>query len=113
MRTLVSDRVRHGHAPDSRHRAISHLPATFDVGGPQFRQRGWSWLSGQAGYYFRWEVFREAIDKFRLGEWCFGDFFDDETPYDASEYDYTEVYACAERSGKRRRFMTTAGGTMG
>ncbi|KAI5365744.1 hypothetical protein J4E82_011207 [Alternaria postmessia] len=113
MRTLVSDRVRHGHAPDSRHRAIFHLPATFDVGRPQFRQRGWSWLSGQAGYYFRWEGFREAIDKFQLGEWCFGDFFDDDIPYGASEYDYTEVYACAERSGKRRRFMTTAGGLMG
>lgn len=113
MRTLVSDRVRHGHAPDSRHRAIFHLPATFDTGGPQFRQRGWSWLSGQERYYFRWEGFREAIDKFELGEWCFGDFFDDDIPDGASEYDYTEVYACAERSGKRRRFMTTDNGLMG
>jgi hypothetical protein len=113
MRILVSDRLRHGHAPDSRHRAILHLPATFDVGGPQFRQRGWSRRSGQAGYYFRWEGFREATDKSQLGEWCFGDFFDDDIPYGASEYDYTGVYACAERSGKRRRFLTTASGLMG
>ena len=61
---LVSDRVRHGYAPDSRHRAILHLPATFDVGGPQFRQRGWSWLSGKAGYYFRWEGFMKQSTSF-------------------------------------------------
>lgn len=113
MRTLVSDRVRFGQRPDSRHHAIFHLPARFAVAGPQFNRRGWSWLSGQSGYYFRWERFRDAIDNFQLGQWRFRDFFDDEIPSDALEYDYTEVYACTERSAKRRRFMTTENGLIG
>jgi hypothetical protein len=76
-------------------------------------QKDWRWLAGQEGYYFLWERFREAMDCFTLGDWHFGDFFDNQVSEDASEHDPTEVYACVERSAKRRRFMTTKTGYMG
>lgn len=113
MRTLLLDRVRFGKKPGFRHRAILNLPATFEVAAPQFRTRGWEWLAGQAGYYFRWERFRRAIDDFPLGKWLFRDFFSDHIPQTTSEYDLAEVYACSERSVKKRRFMTTEKGLMG
>lgn len=113
MRTLLMDRVRFGKKPSRRHRAILHLPAKFVDAGPQFVQRGWTWLAEQQGYYFRWEGFRRAIAEFPLGGWAFNHFFNDDIPTDANEYDYTEVYAAVERSVKKKRFMTTENGFMG
>ncbi|KAH4085891.1 hypothetical protein HBH46_207640 [Parastagonospora nodorum] len=113
VRTLVHDRVNAGQRPEARHNALLHLPSTWEEAGPQFIDREWRWLAGQEGYYFRWERFREAIDGFGLGEWRFGEFFDNDIPADADEYDYTEVYACSERSAMRRRFITTKAGYMG
>jgi hypothetical protein len=112
-RTLVLDRVEGGKRANDRHFAVFHLPSTFDAGYKQFRDRGWTWLSQQRGYYFRWSRFREANQDFRLGPYRFDDFFDDEIPPDASEFDYSEVYAGVDRSGKKRRLMTTRGGYMG
>jgi len=113
VRTMLHDRVNAGQRPEARHNALLHLPSTWQEAGPQFKKRDWRWLAGQEGYYFRWERFREAIDCFALGEWRFGEFFDDNIPADADEYDYTEVYAGAERSAMRRRFITTQDGFMG
>jgi hypothetical protein len=113
VNTLVHGRVRSGQRPGPQHNALLHLPSTFEEAWPQFHYRGWRWLSGQEGYYFRWEGFREAMECFSLGDWRFGDFFDNHIPDDADEYVYTEVYACAERSSMRRRFMTTDKGFMG
>ena len=113
MRTLLMDRVRFGKKPSRRHRAVLHLPATFDQAHSQFDSRGWTWLAGQEGYYFRWERFRDAMTGFPLGEWTFDEFFSNEVPEDAIEYDFTEVYAATERSVKKRRFMTTEKGFMG
>jgi hypothetical protein len=41
------------------------------------------------------------------------DYFGDEIPDGSSKYDYTEVYSCVDRTGKGRRFMTTAKGYLG
>jgi hypothetical protein len=111
--TLVHGRVRSGQRPGPQHNALLHLPSTFEEAWSQFEYRGWRWLAGQEGYYFRWEGFREAMDCFTLGDWHFRDFFDNHIPDDADEYVYTEVYACAERSSMRRRFMTTDKGYLG
>ncbi|KAH6644891.1 heterokaryon incompatibility protein-domain-containing protein [Boeremia exigua] len=113
VRTLLMDRVRFGKKPGQRHLAVLHLPANFARAGRQFWQKHWTWLASQEGYWFRWEGFRKSIAEFPLGEWAFGDFFDDEIPEGANEYDYTEAYACVERSVKKRRFMLTLNGYMG
>jgi hypothetical protein len=76
-------------------------------------ERGWTWLASQEGYYFRWERFRQAIAGFQLGEWLFDDFFSNDIPADATEYNFTEVYAAVERSIKKHRFMTTEKGLIG
>jgi hypothetical protein len=112
-RTLVLDRVEGGKRANDRHFAIFHLPSTYQSAYPQFRERGWTWLSGQAGYYFRWSRFREANKDFQLGRDRFDNFFDDQIPPDALEFDYSEVYACIDRSGKKRRLMTTRHGYLG
>jgi hypothetical protein len=110
---LLLDRVRFGRKASCRHRAILHLPSTFTIGGPQFARRRWTWLTGQEGYYFRWEAFRKATAKFPLGKRLFQDFFSDVIPEDTEEYDYTEVYACLKRTLKQRRFMKTDQGFFG
>jgi hypothetical protein len=111
--TLVHGQIHSGQRPGAQHSAILNLPSTFEEASPQFEYRGWRWLTGQEGYYFRWERFREATDCFTLGDWHFGDFFDNHIPDDADEYVYTDVCACVERSSMRRRFMTTDKGYMG
>jgi hypothetical protein len=112
-RTLVMDRVANGGKASDRHRAILSLPSTFAVAGKQFVDRGWAWLASQEGYYFRWEMFREVNAYFRLGDDRLDDFFTDEIPPDASEFDFSEVYSCFDRSSQKRRFITTMNGYMG
>jgi hypothetical protein len=87
LRTLLHDRVDLGQRSEPRQDALLHLPSTFRNALPEFVQRGWRWLAGQEGYYLRRERFREAVDDFPLGGWQFKDFFDDEIPAGASEYD--------------------------
>ncbi|RBQ79351.1 hypothetical protein FVER14953_21724 [Fusarium verticillioides] len=112
-RTLVLDRVAGGGKATARHAAILHLPRTFRRGAQEFTKRGWGWLAGQAGYYFRWEEFRSMNAGFQLGCHRLDDFFHDEIPPDASELDYSEVYSCFDRASQKRRFMTTTNGYMG
>ncbi|KAJ5030042.1 heterokaryon incompatibility protein-domain-containing protein [Bipolaris maydis] len=112
-RALICDRVAYGHRSGPQHSAIFHLPSTFALGGPQFKERGWKFLAGQEGYYFRWEQFRTGMRDFPLGEYRFDDFFSEEIPADASEFVYTEAYSCFDRSCKKRRFMTTDKGYLG
>ena len=111
-RTLVQDRVDGQQAKPS-HRAILSLPSTFNLAGPQFKRRGWKFLSLQHGYYFRWEVWRKANRKFWLGDRPLESFFTDVVPADASEDAYTEVYCSFDRTSKRRRLMTTEKGYIG
>ncbi|KAF2640327.1 HET-domain-containing protein [Massarina eburnea CBS 473.64] len=113
FRTLVADRVVEGQAASARHAAILRLPSTFARGGPQFVERGWKFMSGQEGYYFRWERFRAVNGDFPLGDSLLDHFFSDELPAEADEFLFTEVYSCFDRSSQRRRFMTTEGGYMG
>ena len=40
-------------------------------------------------------------------------YFDETVPEDAVEYDFTEVFNCADRAAKGRRFMTTKKGYLG
>ncbi|RGP69553.1 Heterokaryon incompatibility protein [Fusarium sporotrichioides] len=113
FRTLVMDRVAGGAKATARHAAILHLPRTFNQGEQEFSRRGWTWLAGQSGYYFRWETFHEVNSRFKLGDDRLHDFFSDTIPDEASEFDYSEVYSCYDRTAQRRRFMTTANGYMG
>ena len=133
---LVADRVSNGQTAGDRHEAILSLPSTFQSAEPQFTKLGWKWLAGQGGYdfhsrgwrlasdklglegrrlgyYFRWEDWRLANKEFRLGDQRLGDYFTDRIPNGASEYDYTEVYNCFDRTCKNRRFMTTSNGYLG
>jgi hypothetical protein len=110
---LVADRVGNEQRASDRHAAILSLPSTFDIAEPQFRKLGWNWLSGQGGYYFRWERWRLANERFWLGDRFLGDYFTDRIPENASEYDYTEVYSCFDRTCKGRRFMATSKGYLG
>jgi hypothetical protein len=112
-RTLVMDRVAGGEKASTRHTAIFHFPTKFKRAGPEFERRGWQWLAGQEGYYFRWAEFWAANSEMRVGSRMLGDFLEDWIPQDAQELDYSEVYSAFDRSSQKRRFMTTAGGYMG
>lgn len=112
-RTLVADRVAGGVKAELRHSAILSLPSTFANGCTQFQNLGWNWLASQEGYYFRWENWRRANRNFILMGRKLDEYFTDQIPKDASEYDYTEVYSCFDRTCKTRRFMTTSRGYMG
>jgi hypothetical protein len=113
FRILIADRDAYGQKASARHAAILRLPSTFELAEPQFRERGWTWLAGQRGYYFRWAGFRNSNRGFRLGDTFFEDFFEEEIDANASEYDVSDVYACFDRSSQKRRFMTTVGGYLG
>jgi len=67
-RTIVADRVSGGNKADNRHSAIFHLPSTFAKAKTQFAKLGWSWLSAQEDYYFRWQKWRAANRDFLLGD---------------------------------------------
>lgn len=112
-RTLLVDRVEGGHKASPRHAIILNLPTTFKKAAGQFSSRGWTWLSGLRGYYFRWEAFHTANKRFMMGQYQLSDFFSDVIPDGASEHDMTEVQAAYERSSVKRRFMTTASGRFG
>ncbi|KAH8904687.1 hypothetical protein BR93DRAFT_882710 [Coniochaeta sp. PMI_546] len=112
--TLIMDRVSSGRRAERRHvSAMLHMPATFVAAEAEFLRRGWTWLAGQAGYFFRWENFRRANSKFMLGSDRLDDFFTDEIPADTSERDMTEVYSSFDRTTHKRRFITTGTGYMG
>jgi len=113
FRTLVADRVGGGRKACDRHAAILNLPSTFKAAEPQFKRRGWTWLAWQEDYYFRWERWRKANENFDLGDRRLDDFFSNEIPIDASEHDFTEVYACFDRTCQKRRFAITENGYMG
>jgi hypothetical protein len=110
---LVADRVAGGVKASERHAVMLNLPSTFVSGWKQFRRLGWKYLASQDGYYFRWELWRKANKNFNLMGRPLHSYFSDDIPNDASEYDYTEVYACFDRTCKGRRFMTTARGYIG
>jgi hypothetical protein len=48
-----------------------------------------------------------------LGDHKLNSFFDDKVPKGASEFDFTEVYSCFDRTCQKRRLMTTKNGYMG
>jgi hypothetical protein len=113
-RTLLLDRVSGGRRAADRHvSAVMQLPATFTMAEGEFLRRGWTWLAGQEGYFFRWENFRRGNSKFPLGSDRLDDFFTDEIPAEASERDMNEIYSCFDRTSHKRRFMTTTKGYMG
>jgi len=110
---LVADRVASGLRASERHAAILNLPSTFKSGREQFERLQWHWLATLHGYYYRWEQWRRANRDFRLMGRRLQDYFRDEIPDGASEYDYTEVFSCFDRTSKGRRFMTTSKGYLG
>ncbi|KAF2434246.1 HET-domain-containing protein [Tothia fuscella] len=111
-RTLVQDRVIDGKQASKRHSVILSMPSKFGL-GEQFSKRGWTYLAGLQGYYYRWQGFREANANFQLGSYAFDSFFSKKIPKDANEFDYTEVYRCFDRSSHKRRFIVTKKGYMG
>jgi hypothetical protein len=112
-RALIKDRIAGGQRASARHSALLNLPSDFGSASKRWRELGWDWLPRQIGYYFRWSGFRIANRTFRLMGKPLDSYFDETVPDDASEYDYTEVYNCADRACKGRRFMTTNKGYLG
>ena len=111
--TLFVGRMSGGRPPEPRHAAILSLPRSFNDAMPQFEERGWTWMASQEGYYFRWELWREAHDNILIGSKRLGDYFSDVIPEEATERDYAEVYGAFDRTSKERRFMLTANGYLG
>jgi hypothetical protein len=107
------DRVAGGERATERHAAILNLPFLFTDALEQFERLGWRWLSSQEGYYFRWGKWRRANWNFRLMGRTLDEYFSEIIPDNASEYDYTEVYSCFDRTCKARRLMTTKNGYLG
>jgi hypothetical protein len=112
-RALVADRVAGGQRASVRHSVILNLPSDFGSAAEQWKKLGWDWLPKQEGYYFRWSGFRVANRDFRVMGKPLDSYFDEIVPEDASEYDYTEVFNCTDRTCKGRRFMTTMKGYLG
>jgi hypothetical protein len=111
--TLLISVVAKGKRAHQRHAALLSLPSSFWIGLPQFQSRGWNWLVGQRGYYFKWERWRNAHADFMLGEQRLGSFFTDTIPQDAEELTYMEVYCSSQRTVQQRRFMLTKNGYFG
>jgi hypothetical protein len=111
--TLLLSIVAKGRRAQQRHAALLSLPSTFFAALPQFQKRGWDWLVGQRGYYFKWELWRYAHDDFMLGEERLGSFFTEIIPPDAEELTYTEVYCSSQRTVQQRRFLLTKNGYFG
>lgn len=112
-RTLIADRVAGGLKASERHAVILNMPSKFKAAEKQFKSLGWTWLSKQRGYYFRWSGWRLANGSFKVMGKPLDHYFKEIIPSDASEYDYTEAYSCNNRTGQGRRFMTTMNGYMG
>lgn len=112
-RTLVKDRVAGGQKASPRHSAILNLPSSFESAAARWTELGWDWLPQQGGYYFRWSGFRVANRNFQLVGKPLDTYFDETVYDDASEYDFAEVFNCADRTAKCRRFMTTRNGYIG
>jgi hypothetical protein len=113
FRALVTDRVADGQKAIERHAAILSLPSNIGQAMHKFNSLRWTWLSLQRGYYFRWFKWRHANRQFQLMGKPLEEYFSETIPDGASEYDYTEVYSCFDRTCKGRRFMTTAKGYLG
>lgn len=111
--TLLLSVVARGARAQQRHAALLSLPSSFRAALPQFESRGWDWLVGQKGYYFKWECWRDAHDDFMLGEQPLGSFFTNVIPKDADELTYIEIYCGSQRTVQQRRFMLTAKGYFG
>ena len=112
-RTLVLDRVAGGVRASQRHAAILTMPSEFWKAVPQFRRLGWTWLSNQEGYYFRWSGWRLANSDMTVLGKRLDEYFSEMIPQDANEYDHTEAYSCNNRTGQGRRFITTMNGYIG
>lgn len=111
--TLLLSIVAKGERAQQCHSALLSLPSSFLAALPQFQSKGWDWLVGQRGYYFKWEKWRSAHDYFMLGEERLRSFFTDIIPQDAEELTYTEVYRSSQRAVQQRRFMLTKNGYFG
>jgi hypothetical protein len=110
---ILGARILKGNWAQDRHSAVLSLPSTFDVASPQFERRGWKWLAGQGGYYFKWEGWRLANDNLMLGTRSLRSYFTDVIPEDADEKTFMEVYSTMCRMVMERRFMLTKRGYFG
>ncbi|KAJ3532563.1 hypothetical protein NM208_g8383 [Fusarium decemcellulare] len=112
-RAMLLGRVSNGEHASERHCALLNLPRTSDAAFAQFEALGWSWMKEQQAYYFRWVRWHQAHDGIEMGSVRLGDYFTDQVPCDASEFDYAEVYRATDRSGMGRRLMFTQKGYLG
>ncbi|KAH8659225.1 heterokaryon incompatibility protein-domain-containing protein [Tricladium varicosporioides] len=112
-RTLVLDRAAGGVRASQRHAAILTMPSEFVNAAPQFIRLGWTWLSNQGMYYFRWSGWRLANRKMMVLGKYLDEYFSEFIPSDANEFDHTEAYSCNNRTSQGRRFITTMNGYMG
>lgn len=113
-RALLLDVVVKGERAEERHAALLNLPTMFGDALPQFEELGWEWMAGQAGYYFKWQMWRMANENFMLGDLgSLDSFFTERIPDDADERTYIEVYSSSQRTVQQRRFMLTRNGYLG
>ncbi|KAK7422721.1 hypothetical protein QQX98_001509 [Neonectria punicea] len=110
---LLLGRVSNGEHVSGRHDALLNLPRTYESAFEQFEALEWPWLKEQHKYYRRWIRWNEAHSEINMGGKCLGDYFTDQIPKDASEFDYAEVYLAADRSLMGRRLMFTKKGYLG
>jgi len=111
--TLLLSVILRGERAQDCHAALLNLPSSFYHALEQFQVKKWDWLSGQAGYYFKWQLWRNAHENFMLGQQTLGSFFTDVIPGDADEKTYIEVYCSAQRTVQQRRFILTKQGYFG
>lgn len=112
-KAILGARILKGNRAEDRHSAVLSLPSTFKAAMPQFQRRGWNWLAGQQGYYFKWEEWRHANDTLMLGTRPLRSYFTDVIPEDAEETTIMEVYSTVCRMVMERRFMLTKNGYFG
>ncbi|KAH6884265.1 heterokaryon incompatibility protein-domain-containing protein [Thelonectria olida] len=110
---MLLGRVTNCERVSKRHSALLSLPRDEKRAMDEFARRGWSFLSNQVDYYFRWSEWWKLHESISVGDKTLSSFFSDTIPENAIEFDYSEVFNAAERANMSRRLMFTNKGYIG
>lgn len=100
---------------DLKREAAFYLPRTFDLGLPQFKERGWEKFVEIGEFYFRWADWIRANGSFPIGSQALEEFFEphDKIPSSASYEDCWEAYGSFIHVIQGRRFAISSKGYVG
>jgi hypothetical protein len=100
---------------DPKHEAVFHLPRTFDLGLPQFKERGWEKFVENGEFYFRWADWIRTNGSFPIGDQTLEEFFNpyDKIPSGASYEHCWEAYQKFIHVIIGRRFAVSSKGYIG